>query len=410
MTQPLKSLAAVTVCLSATTGALAQVNISQLGGQDVKVITTTVPFLTITPDARAGAMGDMGVATMGDANSLHWNAAKLAFLEKDMNVSLNYTPWLRSLTPDISLGYLGFAKKINDRSGFGLALRYFSMGDISFTTDQNQFLKVVRPYEFSLDGGYAQKLSDKFSIGVAGRFIYSDLAQNTTLSNGSSTRPGYTFAGDISGLYRTKISSQTKENSLSFGFNISNLGGKISYSSASQRDFIPANLRLGGFYSIDIDEHNSFGIGLDINKLLVPSQPIYQVDSSGQPIRDVNGNFAIAKGKDPNVSTLAGAISSFSDAPNGFSEELKEIIPAIGAEYWYNKVFAVRAGYFYENKLKGNRQYATVGVGIRYSFASFDFSYLIPTSQTSLGISPLANTLRFSLGIALNQGGADAKK
>jgi len=395
-------MTAVAVVFTMNT-AYSQIGGNQLIGKEGKVITTTVPFLTITPDSRSGAMGDAGVATPADANSLHWNAAKLAWLDHDKMGALSYTPWLRTLVPDINLAYLSYAQKINNLSGFSFAMRYFSLGDIIFTNDFGQQLKVVRPYELSLDGGYAQKLSSKFSIGIVGRFIYSNLAGRTTTASNQTTRPAFTGAGDISGYYKTPLKITDKNAILGLGFNISNLGGKISYTSNLDRDFIPANLRLGSYLNLDIDEFNQIGFALDFNKLLVPSQPIYALDSNGFLLRDPTGRPIIERGKSPDQSTLAGAINSFTDAPNGFSEEIREINPSFGIEYWYNKQFAVRGGYFYEAPSKGNRQYATFGIGIKYNILGIDLSYIVPTnSAKTLTRSPLANTLRFTLSFALD--------
>jgi hypothetical protein len=351
------------------------------------VITTTVPFLLITPDSRAGAMGDLGAATTPDANTMHWNPSKLAFMDHSYGFALNYTPWLRALVPDINLSYLSAYKRIDKYSGIGASLRYFSLGDITFTNDFGQYLSTFRPYEMAVDIGYARKLSDNFSIGVAGRFIYSNLAGHVPVNNGSSTRPGYTFAGDISAYYTKPVSYKGHKGMLNFGGDISNLGGKITYTNAADRDFIPANLRIGSFTKFAIDEHNEIGFGIDLNKLLVPSNP--EFDSSGKVVKGIDSR---------NASPLQGAIRSFYDAPGGFSEEMKEINPSIGFEYWYEKTVAARFGYFYEAPSKGDRQYLTTGIGIRFKVMTIDFSYLIPTtSPKSLTRSPLANTLRFSL-------------
>jgi hypothetical protein len=232
-------------------------------------------------------------------------------------------------------------------------------------------------------------MSESFSVGITGKFIYSNLAGHVPVSNGSSTRPGYTFAGGISGFYTKPVKYKGHAGVLNFGGDISNIGGKITYTNNADRDFIPANLRLGTYTRFAIDDHNELGIGIDFNKLLVPSNPVYD---------SVNGKQVIVKGKDPNVAPLTGVFHSFYDAPGGFKEEMQEINPSIGFEYWYEKTVAARLGYFYEAPSKGDRQYLTTGIGIRFKVMTIDFSYLIPTtSPKSLTRSPLANTLRFSL-------------
>ncbi|RYD82631.1 MAG: type IX secretion system outer membrane channel protein PorV [Sphingobacteriales bacterium] len=375
----------------------AEAQSSNVALDQYRVITTTVPFLGITPDSRSGGMGDVGVAISPDANTIHWNPAKLAFMQSDMGLSLTYTPWLATIVDDISLSYLSGYKKINDRSGFGASLRYFSLGDITFTNDQGTFIKTHRPYEMAVDAAYALKLSKLFSVGIAGRFIYSDLASQLTLQSGARTKPGITFAGDISGYYTKPIKIKDKAATLSFGGNISNMGGKITYTSVSDRSFIPINMRLGTALGLKINEFNDINFAFDLNKLLVPTQPIYQT-VNGKPVYNQAGQKVIAKGKDPNVPVISGMIQSFYDSPGGFKEEMQEINPAIGVEYWYAKQFAGRMGYFHENKNKGNRQYLTFGVGVRYNVLGLDIAYLVPTNTAkSVSRSPLENTLRFTL-------------
>ncbi|MGZ5242927.1 MAG: type IX secretion system outer membrane channel protein PorV, partial [Bacteroidia bacterium] len=342
------------------------VSLNDLLGQQ-RVLTTTVPFLAITPDSRSGGMGDVGVAISPDANTIHWNPAKLAFMPNDMGFSLTYTPWLSNIVDDISLSYLSGYKKIDELSGFGASLRYFSLGDITFTNEVGEFVKTHRPYEMAVDAAYARKLSKVFSIGIAGRFIYSNLAGQMTMQSGTSTKAGYTFAGDVSGYYTKPIKISGKESVLSFGGNISNMGGKITYTNAADRDFIPINMRLGGALNLKINDYNEIAFALDFNKLLVPTNPVYALDSAGKVMRDRDGKPIIAKGKDPDKPVISGMVQSFYDAPGGFKEEMQEINPSIGIEYWYAKQFAGRVGYFYENKNKGNRQYLTLGVGVRYN-------------------------------------------
>jgi hypothetical protein len=369
------------------------------------VVTTTVPYLLITPDSRSGGMADAGVAITPDANSMHWNPAKLAFAPNDLAVSVSYTPWLRQLVPDISLSYLSMYKKIDNLSGFGASLRYFSLGDITFTGNTGEYLKTYRPNEFALDAGYARKLSEHFSIGVAGRFIYSDLAGVTTLSSGEATKPAVDFAGDISAYYTKKIKVGGNPAELAFGANISNIGGKITYTDAAHRDFIPTNLKLGGYLNVHINEYNDIGFALDFNKLLVPTPPVYLKNSAGTDSLDVHGNHVISFGKDPNQPVISGMIQSFYDAPGGFREELAEINPSIGIEYWYAHQIAGRIGFFYEDPGKGNRQYMTFGIGVRYTVFNIDLSYLVPTNgDKTTTRSPLENTLRFTLAFNFDKG------
>lgn len=407
------------ILLSCTvSGAYAQGTLTQseLLGRN-NVLTTTVPFLIITPDSRSGAMGDVGVAISPDANTIHWNPAKLAFMEKEMGVSLTYTPWLRNIVRDINLSYLAGYKKINERSGFGVSLRYFSLGDITFTDEAGNHIKTYRPNEFAIDAAYALKLSDNFSMGLAGRFVNSDLAGQLSVGT-TESKPGRTFAADISGYYTDQIEVGGKDATLSFGGNISNIGGKITYTEASDRDFIPINLRLGGYLNLPLDEHNDIAFALDFNKLLVPSDPIYW-KINGNPGGDyeeggqdsiVNDKRVIKHGKDPDRPVISGMLSSFGDAPGGFKEEMREINPAFGIEYWYKKKFAGRAGYFYEHPSKGNRQYVTVGIGVRYNLLGIDLAYLIPTSNTINGRNPLENTLRFTLMVNLDPKGSSTPK
>ncbi len=377
---------------------LAQPNLNpdEWNGQQAtqNTITTAVPFLNIGPDARSGGMGELGVATEPDAMSQHWNPAKYPFIDKQMGFSVSYSPWLRKLVNDINLAYLSGYTKIDDRSAVSASLKFFSLGDITFTEEDGTVIGNFRPSEFAVDAGYSRKFSDKLSGAVVGRFIYSNLTQGQTVQ-GQSTKAGTSVAADIAMFYTNELDVNWLESStINFGVNISNLGAKISYSNDdTDRDFIPTNLRFGPSWLMNIDEYNSIRFSLDINKLLVPTPPIYAVDTSGQPIIGDDGNPVIYSGKDPDVSPVQGVIQSFYDAPGGFSEEMKEFIWVVGAEYWYDKQFAVRAGYFHESEMKGNRQFFTLGAGLRYNVFGLDFSYLIPTDQQN----PLQNTLRFTL-------------
>lgn len=382
--------------LLATAGLSAQNSLSttQLLGQ-INTITTAVPFLMITPDSRAGGMGETGVASLPDVNSIHWNGAKLAFAQKKMGLGVSYTPWLRALVPDINLAYVSFYSRPTKNQAFGGSLRYFSMGNITFTDQVGNTIGQYKPNEFALDFCYARKLGEKFSASMASRLIRSNLTNGVSVG-GQNTKAGTSFAVDLSAYYyNDEIKISGKKSTLMFGLAVTNIGAKISYSTSANRDFIPINMRLGGGISIKADEFNEINIQLEINKLLVPSPPVYELDSNGSPVIDPNtGQYKIRYGKDPNRSVPEGIFGSFSDAPGGFKEELREINPSIGIEYWYNHLFAVRAGYFYEHPTKGNRQFFTLGAGVRYNVFGLDFAYLIPTNAQR---SPLQNTLRFTL-------------
>lgn len=399
----------LSVVFSSTTGYLfsqSSLNYNQISGQELdtrlNTITTAVPFLLISPDSRAGGMGDAGVASSVDVNSIHWNPAKLGFADKQMGFGVSYTPWLRALVPDINLAYLSGYYKTKKSGTVAASLRYFSLGDITFTDINGNTIGQFRPNEFALDVAYATKLGDKFSAGGAARYINSNLTGGTFV-DGSATRPGRSFAVDVSALYREdKMKIGDKKAIGSIGMNISNIGAKISYSDRGGKnnsDFIPINMRLGGALVINIDDYNSIQFIADANKLLVPTPPIYKQKinpSTGKPDGieyDANGDPVILVGKNPRRGVAEGMFGSFNDAPGGGKEELREINYALGLEYWYNKLFAVRFGYFYEHPTKGNRKYFTLGAGVKYNVFGLDFAYLIPTQQRN----PLENTLRFTL-------------
>ncbi|MCZ4242987.1 type IX secretion system outer membrane channel protein PorV [Pedobacter punctiformis] len=360
----------------------AQVTIggTQTNGSESNNIITAVPFMLITPDARAGAMGDAGVAVPGDVNSASINPAKLAFLDKPYGFSISYSPWLKSLVPDINLAYLGGFYKLDDRNTIGASLRYFSLGQIQLTDINQQDLGISSPNELAFDVTFARTFGKEFSLGSSVRYIYSNLASGQFSSTGQ-VHAGNALAVDIAGLYKTSTMMFGKNMILSAGANISNIGTKMSYSDGGANFFLPTNFKLGGASTIAIDDLSTFTLALDFNKLLVPTQPIY----------DSNNN--IISGKDPNRSVPAGIFGSFSDAPGGFNEELKEVGISTGLEYWYNQQFALRAGYNYQNPMKGDSRYFTLGAGLKYNVFNIDFAYLVANSQTS----PLANTLRFSL-------------
>jgi len=357
-----------------------------------RAITTAVPFLMISPDARSGALGDAGAAMPDDLNALHWNVAKLPFNEKNGAVSISYTPWLRALVPDVSLSYLSIYGKINDRSAVAASLRYFSMGEIQFTDNVGNPLGNYTPNEFAGDFGYAQKLSDKFSVGVAFRFIYSNLAGGFNQSS-NPINPGKSYAGDITCYYKNDTRYKGYKINYGWGVAATNIGSKMTYTSDNYANFIPINLRVGGYGQFEIDKWNTVALMIDLNKLMVPSPPIYQRDSAGNIMVDPNNNPKIQSGMNPRVPIVQGMMQSFYDAPNGFVEELTEINISTGIEYWYDKQFALRTGYFYENPTKGNRQYMTFGIGLRYNVFGLDAAYLVSFGQRN----PLDNTLRFSL-------------
>ncbi|MDD3721059.1 MAG: type IX secretion system outer membrane channel protein PorV [Lutibacter sp.] len=343
-------------------------------------ITTAAPFLLIAPDARAGGMGDVGVATSPDANSQYWNASKYAFMDSQFMVGITYTPWMRELTNDVFLGGFNFANKIDDRSAWAASFKYFNLGEIQLTDDFGGDQGTENLNEFSLDGSYALKLSETYSMGVTLRYIRSDLGIK---SANSTLDPVNTFAVDISGYYESEEQSYRTFNGVwRGGFNISNIGPKVSYTNDGQENFIPTNLKVGGGFDFILDTNNKLGLSLEFNKLLVPT-PSVSINDDGE-----------APYKQEDVSFFEGIFKSFGDAPGGFSEELKEITWGLGAEYMYDNSFALRAGYFNESDLKGARKYLTVGTGFKFKSSKIDISYLFNTSEVK---NPLENTLRFSL-------------
>ena len=377
-------LSSISVCQTAFGDLLDNYN------QNLNTITTAVPFLSITPDSRAGAMGESGVATSPDIHSLHWNVSKLAFLEDNSGFSISYTPWLSKLVPDISLAYLTGYSKINENSAWSAALRYFSLGNIQFTDETGEIYGTYDPNEYAFDLGYGMKFNDNFSGGVAMRYVYSNLTGNQFVA-GQETEPGNAFAVDLSTYYQSELNDNSE---WAVGLNISNIGTKISYTETDDKDFLPMNLKFGGRYSMDIDDYNNFSVSFDINKLLVPTPPSYALDSLNQPIYQ-NGEQVIAAGQDPNVSVVSAIFQSFGDAPGGITEEWRELMYSLGFEYWYNNQFAFRGGYFHEHNLKGGRKYFTMGAGLKMNVFALDFAYLVTASQNVR--SPLENTMRFTL-------------
>ena len=373
----------------------AQINYDDVLGGNLNTITTAVPFLLISPDSKAGAMGDVGVATSPDANSMHWNPAKLSFTDDDLGVAVSIVPWLRELVPDINLQYIGGYFKLNENEAIGYELRYFTLGNITFTDNSGNIIGQYNPNEMAFGSAYSRKLSDKLSIAISGRYIYSNLTGGQA-AGGTETVAGKSIAADISSYFQTPIRIAKKDGELAIGMNISNIGNKISYTETVVRDFIPINLRLGTSISSELDDYNKISFAFDINKLLVPTPPLY----------DENGD--IISGKDPDVGVVTGMFQSFGDAPgqidkdgvivsgSRFKEEMREINISTGMEYWYANQFALRAGYFFEHDTKGGRQYLTFGSGVKYNVFALDFSYLISTSNIG-GTNPLANTMRFTL-------------
>lgn len=350
------------------------------GQENPNPITTAAPFLLIAPDARAGGMGDVGVATSPDAYSQHWNASKFAFMDSQFTVGVVYTPWLRELTNDVFLGGFSFANKIDDRSAWAASLKYFNLGQIDLTDINGTPEGTEKLNEFSVDGSYALKLNETYSMGVTLRYIRSDLGIE---SANSTINPVNTFAVDVSGYYESREQNYGNINGIwRGGFNVSNIGPKVSYSDDGQENFIPTNLKLGGGFDFILDQSNNVSINLEFNKLLVPTPSVSQSEDGGPPY------------KQEDVSFFNGIFKSFNDAPDGFSEELKEVTWGLGAEYMYDNAFTLRAGYFNESDLKGSRKYFTVGTGFKFKSSKLDISYLFNASEIK---NPLENTLRFSL-------------
>jgi len=385
----------------------------------LNTITTAVPFMSITPDSRAGGMGDAGTALSPDGNSIYWNTSLLNFAKQQSELSLSYTPWLRQLTNDIHLSYLSGYYRVNDKHSIAGALRYFSLGEITFTDPSGNVIRDDKPSEFELTGGYAFRLSDRLSIGINGKFVYSNLTGGLTVQ-GVNTKAGVAGASDISFSYFNDDAKIGKTGgTFTFGATINNIGNKIAYSQLGSRDFIPMNLKIGNSFNADLDKYNKLLFAFDLQKLLVPTPAIYEFDPS-------TNSYNLISGRTNDVGVISGMLQSFYDAPgvalkdeagdyiqnadgsyqikkgSKFREELNEINIATGLEYWYNNVLAIRGGFFYEAKTKGNRQYLNFGVGFKYNMFGIDISYLASVSGRQ---SPLANTLRFTLRLNLDGGG-----
>lgn len=350
-------------------------------GQDStnKVITTGVPFLSITPDARAAGMGDVGVATSPDANSTFWNAGKLAFVEKDKGLALSYTPWLAKIIDDMYLFHIGGFYKINREQTVGVSMKYFDLGEVTFTSQNGTITGIYNPREVAVDLTYSRRLTEHLSAGTTLRYIHSNLT-GSLITNNQESRPGKSVAADFGVYYTRPFESRGSE--LTLGAAISNLGAKISYSDGFNKDFLPTNLRLGSAYKMELSPMNTITFAMDLNKLMVPSPG---PDSRTKPM-------------------LKGVFGSFTDAQGGFSEEIKEFIISMGAEYWYNDLFALRMGYFDESKEKGYRKYATGGVGFRHNNFGIDIAYMVPMNRRE---NALAETVRFTINFLTEQRGRE---
>ena len=358
--------------------------------QEDRVITTAVPFLTIAADARSSGLGDIGIGTSVDAFSQQWNPAKYAFAERKMGIGVSYTPYLESIITDIALLSGTYYNKINDQSAFAFGIRYFSLGEIELRQFANDPGSIVEPNELAIDGSYSLKLSPSFSMAVGARFINSDLElpENASVDSQAAS----SFAVDVAGYFRSKeIAFNSFNGRWKAGFNISNMGGKIEYDEGGQENFLPTNLKFGGGFDFIFDVDNVLAVNLEFNKLLVPTPKDFNDDG-------VIDSIDNAEYQD--IGWFEGMFKSFGDAPDGLSEELKEVTWALGAEYAYQNVFMVRGGYFHESEDKGSRQFFTVGAGFQFKAAQIDLSYLFATSQVT---NPLENTLRFSLTFSLGE-------
>jgi hypothetical protein len=381
----------------------------------LNTITTALPFMAITPDSRAGGMGDAGTALSATSTSVYWNTSMLSFAEDKSELSLSYTPWLRQLTNDISLSYLSAYYKINKIHTIGGSLRYFSLGEITFTDVSGNVLRDDKPSEFELTGAYAFRLAKRLSIGINGKFAYSNLTGGLTVG-GVNTKAGVVGAADFSITYRNDDAKIGRTSGIySFATTINNLGNKVAYSELSKRDFIPMNLKIGNSFEAEFDDYNKVTFAVDLQRLLVPTPAFYA---------NIDGDYTMLSGMNGDVGIINSIMQSFYDAPgvvakdeNGdyiqntdgtyevvkgtkLKEELAEINIAAGAEWWYNDVLAMRTGIFYENKNKGNRQFLNFGASLKYNMFSIDFSYLASISGRQ---SPLANTLRFTLRLNLGR-------
>ena len=363
---------------------------TEVSRNKINSVSTAVPFLTIAPDSHSAAMGDVGVATSPDVNSLHWNPAKYVFAESDRGVALSYSPWLRGLVHDMNLLYLTGYAQIDKMQTIAGSLRYFNMGSIQFTDINGDPLKTGRPNEFAIDVAYARMFSEKVSAALAFRYIRSDISSGIPSQSGAKARAGNSFAADIAMYYHSELELFDKSGTWALGADISNIGNKMAYSNEQQKTFLPINMRIGGSLGLNLDSYNKFNFAVDFNKLLVPTPPEYDPKTH---------EIIPGRGKSRDVGVVQGMFQSFTDAPDGFKEEMHEISYGVGLEYLYREAFAVRTGYFHEHPTKGNRRYFTMGIGLQMNMIGFDFSYLIASQGRQ---NPMNNTLRFT--IILNLG------
>ena len=408
--QKLTSICVLFLVALFSTKAVAQTTI--IADPDSRVITTGVPFILIASDARAASMGDMGVATSVDAYSQQWNPSKYAFSEAKAGIGFSYTPYLSKLVNDIFLGSLTYFNRLNERSAFAVSLKYFSLGEIELREDEFSTPLIEKPNELTFDASYSLRLSDEFSMGVALRYLRSDLKIQAIDVNAKAAS---SFGVDITGYYQSEEEAYNEFNGRwRGGFAIQNLGPKIKYDEGGRENFLPTNLRLGGGFDFIFDQYNRVNVTAEVTKLLVPTPPVTgkeynYTDTNGDGVYnpddgDVRGTLVgnvILEGQDPDVGFMSGVFQSFNDAPGGFSEELDEFTWALGAEYLYQDSFALRLGYFNENEFKGARKFFAMGAGFKYTAINIDLSYLFSASKVQ---SPLENTLRFSLSVNFGDG------
>jgi hypothetical protein len=368
-----------------------QIALRQLKGGDLNTINTAVPFITIAPDSRAGALGDAGVASQPDMSSQHWNVAKYPFMKEDGGLSISYTPWLRSIISDINLAYLSTYFKPTSQQVISGSLRYFSLGEIIFTDMQGISQGQYTPFEMAVDAGYSRLFTDQFSGGIVFRYIHSNLTSGQIV-DGADSKAGIAVGSDLGFYYENDIRMSGTDAGYAWGITLTNMGTPISYTADAEKIPIPSNLRLGGRFDYGLDDYNTMSFMLELNKLMVPTRPVRE---DGEVVR----------GYPEPESIVLGMIQSFYDSPGihyddgsystVFREEMAEVMVSLGVEYWYREQFAIRGGYFHESAVKGNRKYATLGVGLNLNVFSLDFAYLMPVNGQD---SPLANTLRFTLG------------
>jgi hypothetical protein len=408
-----KTLGLALVCFMSLISNKTEAQTTIIANEDTRVITTGVPFLLIASDARAAGMGDMGVATSVDTYSQQWNPSKYAFSEAKSGFGISYTPYLSKLVNDIFLGNVTYFNRLNERSAFAVSFKYFSLGEIELRENEFAEALIEKPNELTFDVSYSLRLSDQFSMGVALRYLRSDLKIGAI---DPSTYAASSYGVDISGYYQSEEEAYSDFNGRwRGGFAIQNLGPKIKYDDGGRENFLPTNLRLGGGFDFIFDQYNRINVTAEVTKLLVPTPPVYgteynYTDTNGNGVYDgseIDGDLTIAnsyviiEGQDPNVPFMSGVFQSFGDAPGGFSEELDEFTWALGAEYVYQDSFALRAGYFNENEFKGARKFFALGAGFKYTTIDIDLSYLFSASKVQ---SPLENTLRFALSFNIGDG------